>query len=281
MIIKDHTLKHWLQRAQEECFAIPAFNIHNLETLQVVVSVSERMKSPVMLAATPGTLKYVGEEMLLAMGQVYKDKQTFVHYDHATTLPHLQRCIELGFPSVMIDASSKPFEENVLATKTVVDWARVKGTCVEAELGLLKGIEEDIVHEESIYTDPIMAKQFVELTGVDSLAVAIGTAHGFYKTTPKLDLDRLSAIRQLVSVPLVLHGASGLPDNLVKEAIRRGICKVNVATELKHAFSEGLKSYLLEHPTANDPRDYFALAKRNMEAVVERKIELCGSQNKR
>ncbi len=275
--------KAYLLEAQRQGYAIPAFNIHNLETLQVIGEVAEELSAPVMVAATPGTVSAVGAEMLLAMGTTL-DALTraplILHLDHGKEVAVLKRCLEKGYRSLMIDASEHPFEENIEITQNIVMSAHAVGASVEAELGLLKGIEDDLSIDAEVLTDPDMAETFVKRTGVDALAVAIGTAHGFYKATPKIDLERLEAIRSRVAVPLVLHGASGLSNEVVKACIQRGVCKVNVATELKYAFAHGLRRYLAEYPEATDPRQYFQYAKEDMAEVVRHKIQLCGCAGK-
>ncbi|MGL4337968.1 MAG: copper homeostasis protein CutC [Turicibacter sp.] len=277
--------KEMLIHAKEHGYAVPAFNIHNLETMQTVVTTAKKLNSPVILAATPGTVKYAGEDNLIAMAEAMAKHVhipvTF-HLDHHEKVEEIKNIIELGCRSVMIDASKHPLEENISIVKEVVEFAKQFGATVEAELGKLGGREDDLVVDEAdaYLTDPSDAARFVRETGVDSLAIAIGTAHGMYKSTPKLDFDRIEAIREVVDVPLVLHGASGVPTEMVQKAIDCGICKVNVATELKNMFSDSLKSYFSEHPDASDPRDYFLPAKAKMAELVEEKIVMCKSNNR-
>lgn len=277
--------KQMLLNAQEERYAIPAFNIHNLETIQVVLKAANDLKSPVILAATPSTVKYAGEEYLLAIieqGSKLNNIPVTFHLDHHENVDDIKRIITLGCKSVMIDASKHPFVENVKIVKDIVDFAHNYGATVEAELGKLGGIEDDIiVNEKDLFlTDPSEAAKFVKLTGVDSLAIAIGTAHGLYKSEPKLDFDRLEKIRDVVDVPLVLHGASGVPFEAVQNAIDKGICKVNIATELKVPFSTSIKEYFNEHPDISDPRQYLVPAKKAMYDVVVKKIKMCKSEQK-
>jgi len=274
-----------LLKAQNENYAVPAFNIHNLETLQVVVDTAAELKSPVIIAGTPGTVQYAVAEYLVAIAEVAAQKHSIpiaLHLDHFEELEEIKNCIDIGFTSAMIDASKEPFEENVQKVKKIVEYAHVKGKVVEAELGKLVGIEDDMIvdEKESAYTDPEMAKEFVERTGIDSLAVAIGTAHGLYKGEPKLDFDRLKEIKSKVSIPLVLHGASDVPELLVKRAIGLGICKVNIATDLKIPFANAVKKYFIEHVDANDPRKYMTPGKIAMKEIVISKIKMCGSDNK-
>lgn len=271
--------------AQKRKYAVPAFNIHNLETIQVVVETANKLKSPVILAVTPSTMKYAGMDYLLALGNIAASKYDIpiaLHLDHFQDPDFIKQCIDLGYKSVMIDASQEPFEENIRKTKDIVEYAHKRGVTVEAELGMLGGREDDLKVDEknSMLTDPNLAAEFVKITEIDSLAVAIGTAHGLYKSEPKLDFDRLLQIKNIVGVPLVLHGASGVPDNSVKRAIELGICKVNIATELKIPFADAVKNYFANHPDANDPRKYLAEGKKAMKRVVVDKIRMCGSEGK-
>lgn len=270
---------------QKNKYAVPAFNIHNLETVQVVIEAANEMKSPVILAATPGTIKFAGKDYLQSIVDIGA-KNSIVpiafHLDHHEEFDKIKDSIDLGCKSVMIDASAHTFEENIRRVKGVVDYAHRFDVTVEAELGKLVGQEDDLVVDEkdSQFTDPRMAKEFVERTGIDSLAVAIGTAHGLYKSEPKLDYNRLKEIRGLVDIPLVLHGASGVPEESVRKSIELGICKVNIATELKIPFSDAIKEYFSENPHANDPRKYLGPAKEAMKKVVINKILMCQSNNR-
>ncbi len=277
--------KQMLLNAQRDGYAVPAFNIHNLETLQVVADTAAEMRSPVIVAGTPSTIEYAGAEYINAMAEVAAHKYDIpiaIHLDHFEDIDTIKRNIDIGFKSCMIDASKLEFEKNISMVKEVVDYAHKFDATVEAELGKLGGQEDDLVVDEkdSIYTNPDDASEFVRRTGIDSLAVAIGTAHGLYKGEPKLDFDRLKEIRAKVDVPLVLHGASDVPDELVMKAISLGICKVNVATDLKIPFSGALKEYFHEHPDANDPRKYMTPGKEAMKKIVEHKITVCGSANR-
>lgn len=274
-----------LKRAQKCGYAVPAFNIHNLETLQVVVETANEMRSPVILAGTPSTIEYAEGENIVSMAKVAASKYNIpiaVHLDHFESIKNIKHYIDIGFKSAMIDASHENFEDNIKKVKEVVDYAHRYDATVEAELGRLGGQEDDLVVDEkdAMYTNPNSAKEFVEITGVDSLAVAIGTAHGLYKGEPKLDFERLKEIRAKVDVPLVLHGASDVPDDLVKKAISLGICKVNVATDLKIPFSDAVKKYFKENPEANDPRKYMTPGKEAMKKIVQHKIKVCGSENR-
>lgn len=281
-----------LKAAQAGAYAVPAFNIHNMETLTVVVETANELKSPVILAATPSTVKYMGEHMLLAMASVAADGVSVpvaLHLDHANDPETVIALMAQGYPSAMIDGSHLPFEENVAITASVVAAAKASydpmstfQISVEAELGRLGGIEDalEVSLADTFLTDPLAAKDFVQRTGIDCLAVAIGTAHGLYTKAPHIDLDRLSAIRNSVEVPLVLHGASGLSAEVVKACIARGIAKVNIATELKIAFKKGLVEHLIDNPGEEDPRRYFTDARAHMAEVIKQKIKMCGSDGR-
>jgi len=274
--------KYLLQDAQAKGYAVPAFNIHNAETIQAIVEVCSEMQSPVILAGTPGTFKHIAFEEIYALCSAYSRSFKIplaIHLDHHETLADIRRKVNAGVRSAMIDGSHFPFAENVKLVKLVVDFCHLNDCSVEAELGRLGGVEDDMdVDEESAFlTDPQEARRFVEQTGVDSLAVAIGTAHGLYTKKPKIDFQRLGEIREVVSVPLVLHGASDVPDEYVRRTIALGVCKVNVATELKIAFSNAVKAWFADNPDGNDPRFYMRVGMEAMKAVVRSKIRVCGS----
>lgn len=278
--------REMLLKAQGEGYAVPAFNIHNMETLQVVVETAMEMKSPVIVAGTPSTIQnYAGSDYIKAMAEVAANKYDVpiaIHLDHYEDVDAIKRNIDIGFKSCMIDASKHEFEENIEIVKAVVEYAHRYDAVVEAELGKLGGREDDLVIDEkdALYTNPEDAAEFVKRTNVDSLAIAIGTAHGLYKGEPKLDFQRLEEIRNKVSVPLVLHGASDVPDELVKKAISLGICKVNVATDLKIPFANALRRFFDENSIESDPRKYMTPGKEAMKEIVKHKIEVCGSANR-
>lgn len=284
-MIKIVSTKQILINAQKNGYAVPAFNIHNLETIRVVVETAAELRSPVILAGTPGTIDYAGGEYLVAIAEAAAKKHNIpiaLHLDHFEDVDQINKYIELGFTSVMIDASMKSFEDNINIVKRVVEYAHSNGVVVEAELGKLGGIEDDkaVDAKDAMYTNPDSAVEFVKRTCIDSLAVAIGTAHGLYKGEPKLDFNRLKEIKEKIAIPLVLHGASDVPENLVKEAIRLGICKVNIATDLKIPFANAVKKYFRENPEANDPRKYMTPGKEAMKEIVIAKIKMCGSENR-
>lgn len=277
--------KEMLTYAMNDRYAIPAFNIHNLETIQVVVETAYEMRSPVILAGTPGTIDYAGSEYVVSIVETAAKKYDIpiaIHLDHFTDPVKIKNNINAGFRSCMIDASHELFEENIEITKAVAQYAHIYGATVEAELGMLGGKEDDLVVEskEASFTDPDSAAEFVKRTGIDSLAIAIGTAHGLYHGKPELDFERLKRIREIVDIPLVLHGASDVPDELVRKAINLGISKVNIATDLKIPFSNEIKKYFKENPDESDPRRYLTPAKAAMKEIIKHKIEVCGSANR-
>lgn len=277
--------KYLLRDAQAKGYAVPAFNIHNAETIQAILEVCSEMKSPVILAGTPGTFKHIALEEIYALCNAYSGSfgiPLALHLDHHESLDDIRHKVNAGVRSAMIDGSHFPFEENVKLVKSVVDFCHSRDCSVEAELGRLGGVEDDmsVDAENAFLTDPQEARRFVELTGVDSLAVAIGTAHGLYTKTPQIDFQRLAEIRDVVDIPLVLHGASDVPDEYVRRTIELGVCKVNVATELKIAFATAVKKWFTENPEGNDPRYYMRVGMDAMKEVVRSKITICNSYEK-
>lgn len=277
--------KDMLIKARREGYAVPAFNIHNLETIQTVIEAAVEMKSPVILAATPGTMNYAGRAYIQAIAEVAAQENEIpiaLHLDHHETLESIEESLKLGTKSVMIDGSHNSFEENIELTKTVVELAHSYGATVEAELGKLVGQEDDLIVEakDAAYTDPETVVEFVERTGVDTLAVAIGTGHGVYETKPDLDFERLETIKNLIDIPIILHGASGISKEDVQKCIALGCAKVNISTELKIPFSTALRQFLIEHPNESDTRKYMGPAKEKMKEAAISKILICMSDGK-
>ncbi|MDM5326269.1 tagatose-bisphosphate aldolase subunit GatY [Neobacillus sp. CF12] len=288
MYIKESKLvntKEMLINARNGGYAVPAFNIHNLETIQVVTEAAAELRSPVILAATPGTFNYAGRDYIQSIVETAASRYSIpiaLHLDHHEKVGDIYRSLELGVKSVMIDGSHQPFAKNIQITKEIVDIAKQFNASVEGELGRLGGQEDDLVVniEDSYFTDPDAAVVFVKETGIDSLAVAIGTAHGLYNSKPKLDFDRLANIQKELDVPLVLHGASGISVEEVRKCIALGCSKVNIATELKIPFSEALRNFLVKHSNESDPRKYMAPAKAAMKQIAIEKIKMCLSDGK-
>lgn len=278
------TTKELLLDAQKNGYAVGAFNVENMEMVQAVVAAAEELKAPVIMQTTPSTVKYADLAYFYANVRTAAEKAhvpVVMHLDHGSSFELAMQALRTGYTSIMIDGSHSSFEENIAVTKAVVDACHPSGIPVEAELGKVGGKEDDLEGGEgNPYTDPEEARKFVEATGVDSLAVAIGTAHGVYKGTPRLDMERLSQIRQVVTVPLVLHGTSGVPDEAVRECIRRGMCKVNYATDLRIAFSKGVNEVLHEAPDTIDPKKYNARGREEVKKYVMSKILVCGSDGK-
>jgi len=298
------TNKEILSAAVVEGYAVGAFNINNLETLLAIVEASAEDRSPVIIAVSPSAIKYAGLEYLANMvktAEILAPAPMALHLDHGLDVETVSRCVGAGFTSVMIDGSHLNFEENVSLTRRVADLAHSKGVSVEGELGRLAGVEESTVEEkEAVLTDPNAAKEFVNRTSLDALAVAIGTSHGAYKfrAKPKLDFERLKAVREKVRVPLVLHGASGvpswivekatkygaqlegaqgIPDEHIKKAISLGIAKINIDTDLRLAFTSTVRETLATSPKQFDPRKILGPAKEAMKEVVKAKMRLFGS----
>lgn len=277
------TTNEMLKNAQNEGYAVGAFNVENMEMVQAVIEAAFEMNSPVILQTTPSTLRYITPKSFVSMVKSIADEVNIdvaLHLDHGSNYELAMQCFQSGYTSIMIDASQNEFLENIEKSLQVVNACKSCLIPVEAELGKVGGKEDDTESSEDIYTDPNQAKQFVDRTNVSSLAVAIGTAHGFYKGTPKLDIQRLKEIKKVVSVPLVLHGASGIPDNLVREAISAGISKVNFATELRVAYSDAIKDTLKNNSEVFDPKVYGKAGKENVKNLVKNKITVCNSQNK-
>ena len=277
------TSEEMLSKAQKGGYAVGAFNVENMEMVKSVIAAAEELKAPVMLQTTPSTVKYGTLEPYAAIVAAEAKKASVpvcLHLDHGSSFDLAVQAVKAGYTSVMIDGSKEAFEDNVAVSKRVADVGRAAGIPVEAELGKVGGKEDDHEAEADTNTDPMEAKEFVERTGITSLAVAIGTAHGFYIGTPVLDKERLSEIRKVVDIPLVLHGASGLTDQDVRDCVKRGICKVNFATELRVAYTDACKKLLAEKPETFDPK---ALGKVGMAAVTELvkgRMKVCGCDGK-
>ena len=277
------TTQQMLLDAQKGGYAVGAFNVENMEMVQAVVAPAEELGAPVIMQTTPSTVKYAGLNYYYANARAAAEQARVpvaIHLDHGDSFALAMQALRAGYTSIMIDGSHSVFEENIAISKAVVDACAPSNVPVEAELGKVGGKEDDLDGGSGGYTDPSEAREFVERTGVTSLAVAIGTAHGVYVGEPKLDLDRLSEIREVVSIPLVLHGASGLTDDAVRESIRRGICKVNFATELRIAFSDGVKEVLSQAPDTFDPKKYHAVGREKVKQLVMNRMRVCGCDGK-
>ena len=294
-----------LQKAKKGCYAVGAFNTNNLEITKAIIAAAVETNSPVFLQLSSGALKYGGFELAgLALAFARKvPVPVAVHLDHGLSFELARECINFGFSSVMIDGSSLPFAKNIAVTKKVVAIAHKRNVAVEAELGQLKGREDEVFAAKHTYTDPFSAAKFVKQTRVGSLAVAIGTSHGAYKFkgAQKIDLKRLAAIAAAVDIPLVLHGASsvhsslvaaankygakirnakGIPESQIKKAVKLGVCKVNEDTDLRIAFAAAVRKFLEENPSAYDPREILSPATEAMKVVVMRRIKVLGSEGK-
>ena len=304
------TTKEMFEKSMKEGFAIGAFNVNNMEIVQAIVDAAAEENSPVILQASSSAIKYARPIYLKKMVEAATEETNIpivLHLDHGPDFETCKACIDAGFTSVMIDGSKYDFEENVALTKKVVDYAHSKGVVVEAELGKLAGIEDDVnvAASDAMYTDPEQAKEFVERTGCDSLAIAIGTSHGAYKFKgeAKLRFDILAKVKKLIpNTPIVLHGAStvipelvemcnkygadipgakGVPDEILHEASLSGVSKINVDTDLRLAMTAAIRKEFVENPSVFDPRKYLGPARELIKETVQHKIrDVFGSSNK-
>ncbi len=300
------------KKAYKEGYAIGAFNVNNMEIVQGITQACQKLNSPVILQVSAGARKYAKHVYLIKLVQaalIETDVPIALHLDHGDSFELCKSCIDGGFSSVMIDASHMPYEENIKVSKKVAEYAHAYGVTVEAELGRLEGIEDDInvSAEDASYTDPSQVEDFVTRTGVDSLAIAIGTSHGAYKfkpgQKPTLRLDILEDIeKRLPEFPIVLHGASsvipeyvdminkyggdmpnaiGVPEDMLREAAKRAVCKINVDSDLRLAMTATIRKHFAENPSHFDPRQYLGPARDAIQSIVEHKIKfVLGSENK-
>ena len=301
------------KKAYDGGYAIGAFNVNNMEIVQGITEAAAELKSPLILQASAGARKYANSiylvKMVEAAVELYPEIPIVLHLDHGADFATCKSCIDSGFTSVMIDYSGHPFEENIAETRKVVEYAHERGVVVEAELGTLAGIEDEVKvsAEDSSYTRPEEVEEFVTRTGCDSLAIAIGTSHGAYKfkpgTNPKLRLDILDEVaKRLPGFPIVLHGSSsvpqeyvkiinenggalkdaiGVPEDQLREAARRAVCKINIDSDLRLGMTAGIRKHFAEHPDHFDPRQYIGDGRANVKAIVAHKIKnVLGSDGK-
>ncbi|KUK49456.1 MAG: Fructose-1,6-bisphosphate aldolase, class II [Parcubacteria bacterium 33_209] len=283
------TSKEILIDAQKNHYAVGAFNANNMEIVQAIIETAEEERAPVIVQASQGAIEYAGLEMIVSMVKGLAER-TFIpvvlHLDHGTDYFQNIRCLRAGFTSLMFDGSKLPFEENVALTKKVVEMAHVCDIPVEAEIGQIGKMdtsEEPGVAREKIkefMADPEEAERFVKLTNIDSLAAAVGTIHGCREPIAKLDIPRIEKIRDLTGIPLVLHGASGANDEEVKKGIAAGICKINIDTRIRMAFTRAIKEYLSKNPDEIDPRKVLVPAKRAAKEVIRDRIRVLGCNNR-
>lgn len=296
------TTKSMFEKALKSDYAVGAFNVNNMEIIQGIVEAAQEENAPLILQVSAGARKYAKPAYLLKLVEaaiIDTGLDIALHLDHGEDFEICKKCVDDGFTSVMIDGSKHPFEENIEVTKKVVEYAHSKGVSVEAELGKLAGIEDNVNVDakNATFTVPEEAAEFVEKTGVDSLAIAIGTSHGAYKFkgTPYLDFERLQEIHKLIpNTPLVLHGAStvlpefvakcneyggdipgaqGVPEEMIKTATQYGICKVNIDTDLRLAMTAEIRKHFIEHPSDFDPRKYLGPARDAIKRMVQHKIK--------
>lgn len=273
-----------LKTAKANKHGVVAFNVHSFDSIFWVLEAAADLRSPVILQTTVGTVKALGAKNIVEVTRVASEHfqvPTGLHLDHCTDYQVIKEAIRAGYSSVMIDASMYPFEENVARTNEVMALAQSLEVNVEAELGKVGGVEEDIVvaEEDAKKAVPEECKRFVELTGVPTLAPAIGTAHGIYKGKPNIDFKRIARIAELVDVPLVLHGGSAVPDEDVRRCVSLGMAKVNVSTELKNAYSAAIRDHFSSNPNSLDPRAYLQKAREAAIEMAKAKIRLVGSED--
>lgn len=276
------SLKKELLKARENGYAIPAFNWDNLEMLKAIVESAEELNSPVILMVTESAAKYMGVDYAIALGlQAVKDAKvpTILHWDHGFDKDLIKQAIDAGFDSVMLDASQETFEDNVKNTIEIVEYAHQKGVEVESEIGHVGGKEDDRNSEVKSYTDIQEAKQFDQLTQIDALAIAVGTAHGLYKGKVELQFDLIKQIANEVETPLVLHGSSDVPIEQLKKAINCGITKINIGTDLKTVNGSALRKWLIQNPEGFDARKFGRFAIDAVKKVVASKILAFGSND--
>ena len=306
------TTTEMFKKAYNGGYAVGAFNVNNMEIVQGIVEAAQELNSPIILQASAGARKYAKAAYLKKLVEAAvetSDIPIALHLDHGADFDICKDCVDGGFTSVMIDASSKPFEENIEVSKKVADYAHSKGAVVEAELGTLAGIEDavQVADDKAMFTDPDQVEEFVKKTGVDSLAIAIGTSHGAYKfkpgTDPKLRLDILEEVaRRLPGFPIVLHGSSsvpqkfvkiinekggaltdaiGIPEDQLREAAKGAVCKINIDSDLRLGMTAGIREHMVAHPDHFDPRQYLADGRTYVKEIVHDKIiNVLGSENK-
>lgn len=274
-----------LAKANIDGYAVGAFNTSNLEITQAIIESAEELNSPAIIQVSEGAFNYAGGKNIAAIVKTMAmdaDVPIALHLDHGKEFAILMKAVRYGFTSIMFDGSKYPLDENIERTKRIVDIARSVGISVEAELGKIGGTEDNVSvsEQEAMYTDPEEAMKFVKETGVDYLAIAIGTAHGPYKGIPHLDFERLKEIKSRLGMPIVLHGASGLSEEDIKKAVKLGVNKINIDTDIRQAFAAAVRQFLNENTEEYDPRKILGTAKKAMKDVIKKKIIMFGSDNK-
>lgn len=274
-----------LQRAKKEGYAVGAFNLNNMEIAQAIIETAEEERAPVILQASQGAIQYAGIDYIAAIARAAAEKATVpvsLHLDHGTDFEQNVQCIRAGFSSIMFDGSRLPLQENINITKKICEIAHIIGVSVEGELGQIGKIGDNITKEqlEKMKANPQEAQEFAEKTKVDALAIAVGNIHGMRTREAEIDIPRIEKIRKLTNIPLVLHGASGIPDESVKQAIKAGISKINIDTEIRKAFVRGISMVLKENPNEIDPRKILGKAKTEMKEAVREKVRLFGCYGK-
>ncbi len=277
------TSEKMLLDAQKGGYAIGAFNVENMEMAQAIIEAAEELKSPVILQTTPSTVRYAGLELYLANVRTLAEQAgvpVALHLDHGDSFELCAKALRAGYTSIMIDGSRLPLEDNIALTEQVVKMSAPMGVPVEGEIGQVGGKEDDLACENAGYTIPEEAVRFERETGLSSMAVGVGTAHGVYAATPVLNTELIRKLRKLLTVPMVLHGASGLSDDAIRDCVQGGISKVNFATELRIAYSDGIKAVLREKQETFDPKIYGREGRMRVKEIVRNRMRVCGCDGK-
>jgi len=277
------TTHKMLLDARKNSYAVAAFNCENTEMIQAVIAAGEEMDAPVIIQTTPTTVNYASLDLFVASAAALARDANIpvaLHLDHGNTYELAEAALLAGYTSIMIDGSHLPFEENIAITKMTVDTCAAEGIPVEGELGRVGGKEDDTAAAGCIYTDPEEALRFIKETGVSSLAVGVGTAHGVYASKPLLNTELISVLKDILPVPLVLHGSSGLDDAVIQDCIKRGISKVNIATDLRFAYTQAVRDFLKQDPDCFDPKKYGAAALQAVKKNAINRIIICGCQGR-
>jgi fructose-bisphosphate aldolase class II len=271
-----------LQAARQGGYCVGAFNLVDYLTTEAIVQAAEAKRSPVILQTSSATVKRFGIKNIVQMARMAAENSpasVALHLDHGTDRKVVSEAIRSGYTSVMFDGSKYPLQENAARTREIVDEAHAHGLSVEGEIGVVAGVEDDLVihQDKAIYTTPAEALEFLRLSGVDFLAAAIGTAHGFYKVQPRLDIDTLRQLAHTTQCPMVVHGGTGLPDDVIRELVAAGAAKMNVSTQIKQTYIDGLHGYIESHRTEYNPLKVLDYARQELVAMIGRYMEVFGS----
>ena len=272
-----------LAAARKNGYAVPAFNFENMEMIQGIIAAGEEMKAPLILQTTPSTIRYASVDLFAANVKAAVESAAIpvaLHLDHGNSHQLVENALRAGYTSIMIDGSQLPLEENIAFTRKAVEICVKAGIPVEGELGRVGGKEDDLLTEGTGYTDPEEAVLFIKETGVSSLAIGVGTAHGVYASKPVLKPELITVLKKMLTIPLVLHGASGLEDAVIQDCIVRGISKVNIATDLRIAYTHIIREFLEQNPACIDPKKFGEVGREAVRKLAMNRILVCGAQNR-